>query len=65
MKEIINLICKGIGTLIMLEFILGFIWFLFFAMILGNFIATFLIIVFIILLFINIKLYIKKEEEKT
>lgn len=61
MKDILILIGVIIGFLIALAFVLGTVWLLFFSMVLGNSIATFLIMCLSILLFINIGLYIKEE----
>lgn len=61
MKDILILIGVVIGFLMALAFVLGTVWLLFFSMVLGNSIATFLIMCLSILLFINIGLYIKEE----
>lgn len=61
MKDILILIGIVIGFLMALAFVLGTVWLLFFSMVLGNSIATFLIMCLSVLLFINIGIYIKEE----
>lgn len=61
MKDILILIGVIIGFLMALAFVLGTVWLLFFSMVLGNSIATFLIMCLSVLLFINIGIYIKEE----
>lgn len=61
MKDILILIGVVIGFLMALAFVLGTVWLLFFSMVLGNSIATFLIMCLSVLLFINIGIYIKEE----
>lgn len=61
MKDILILIGAIIGFLMALAFVLGTVWLLFFSMVLGNAIATFLIMCLSVLLFINIGIYIKEE----
>lgn len=61
MKDILILIAAIIASMILLVFILGTVWVFFFAMAIGNTLATLIILVVGIALSINIYLYCKEE----
>jgi hypothetical protein len=62
--EYLKYITVAIALLMILGFILGTIWVLFFAMTVGNIFALITILVVLFLLGINIHIYYKEEAEK-
>lgn len=61
MKDILIFIAVILASIILLAFILGTVWVFFFAMAIGNTLATLIILAVGIALAINICLYCKEE----
>lgn len=61
MKDILIFIAVILASIILLAFLLGTVWVLFFAMAIGNTLATLIILAVGIALAINICLYCKDE----
>lgn len=61
MKDILILIAAILASMILLVFILGTVWVFFFAMAIGNTLATLIILAVGIAFAINIYLYCKEE----